>query len=82
MAQHLAECFVDLSGECPTPQALAELTLDHVKGRFDVGSLVVVLQKLRTIERVKVVHACPVLTSRHSYRENPASRIRLAPSCL
>ena len=43
MTKHLTKRFVDLRRERPTAQALTELRLDHVKGRFHVGSLVIVL---------------------------------------
>ena len=45
MTEHLAQCFVDLPGQTLTPQPLTKLRLDHAKGRFDVGSLMVVLQE-------------------------------------
>ena len=45
VTKHFTQRFVDLRRECATPQPLTKLTLDHVKGRFDVGPLVVVLSK-------------------------------------
>jgi len=68
VTQHLAQCLVDLRRECSTSQALTKLTLDHVKRGFDVGPLVVVLQKLRAIERVKVAHPRPQLRLRRMDR--------------
>ena len=45
-----------------TPHSLREaLTLYHVKRGFDVGSLVIVLQKLRTVQTIKVIHPRPEL---------------------
>ena len=77
MAKHLAECLIDLCRERATPQALTKLCFDHVERRFDVGPLVIVLQKLCTIERVKMVHPRPELRLlRHSYR------VSLAPSLI
>ena len=43
VAQNLAECFVDLSSQCPTAQPLPKLRFDHVERGFDVRPLVVVL---------------------------------------
>ena len=40
MRQHLAESFVDLSRAALASQTVAELSFDHVKGRFDVAPFV------------------------------------------
>ena len=47
------EGLVDLRRERPTSQSLTDLTLDRRKRRFDIGSFVIVLQKLRTVKRVE-----------------------------
>ena len=49
MAEHLAECFVNLPCQTFTPEPLTKLRLDHAKRRFDVGSLMVVLQEFVTV---------------------------------
>ena len=43
MTKHLTQGFVNLRRERLAAESLTKLRLDHVKGRFDVGSLVIVL---------------------------------------
>ena len=64
MTKHLTQCLINLRSERLTPQPLTKLTLDHVKGRLDIGSLVIVLQELRSIHHVEVIHPRPQLRLR------------------
>ena len=56
MAEHLAECFVNLCGGGLASQSLAKLRLNHAESRFDVGSFVIVIQKLSPLEIVVEEH--------------------------
>jgi hypothetical protein len=46
LTKHLAQSVVNPRRERSTSQALTEFRLDHVKRGFDVGSLVIVLQRV------------------------------------
>jgi len=63
MTQHLAECFVGLSRLCFTSQPLAELCFDHAESPFHVAALVIVNQKILTLETVIVKQLFPKLAA-------------------
>ncbi len=46
MTENFAERFVDHRNASLTAKAVSEFTLHHAERRFDVGTLVVVLQEL------------------------------------
>ena len=62
MREHLTQRLVDLRRLGLAPQAFAELRLNHREDRLDVAALVVVLQKLFTLELVEVINARPQRT--------------------
>ena len=41
VAEHLAEYLVELPNIALAPDGIAELRLDHTKGRFYIGALVI-----------------------------------------
>ena len=59
VAEHFAQRFVNLRGHGLAPQPLTELRLDHMKGRFDVGPLVIVRQEFFAMQAVEMEHAIP-----------------------
>ncbi len=46
VAEHLTECFIDHRRVRLAAQGIPKLALQHAEGRFRVGTLVIVLQKL------------------------------------
>jgi len=56
MAQHFAECFVNLRRGALASQTLAKLSFDHAESRFDVASLVIVGQEFGAFEVIEVKH--------------------------
>src|SRR5437667_10362116 len=59
MTEHLTKRFVDHRGIRLAPERIAKLPLEHGKGAFDVRPLVVMLQKLISLEHEIVVHLLP-----------------------
>lgn len=50
MAQHFAECFINLCRGALASQALAKFTFDHAENSFDVAPLVVVGQEFGALK--------------------------------
>jgi hypothetical protein len=59
MTQDFAECLIYLRCKRSTPQPLTKLRFDHVERGFDIAALVIVLEKLRPIQSVEVIHPRP-----------------------
>jgi len=59
MAEHLAECFVNLCRLCPATQSVAELRLYHAERGFNVAALVIILHEPLLIVREVVIHLLP-----------------------
>ena len=59
MAEHLHERPIDSGGVRLGTYLVAELGLDHVEGRLNVATLMVVPVELRLIESEEMVHLLP-----------------------
>ena len=59
VAEHLAQGLIDHRSVGFASQGISKLAFNHAKGGFDVGSLVVVLQKLAALELEVMVHLFP-----------------------
>src|ERR1041384_7505091 len=57
MAQHLAECFIDLRRLGFASEAIAKLCLDHHERGFDVAAFVVVLHEPLLVVAIEKEHA-------------------------
>jgi len=59
MTQHFTKRFVDHRNVGLAAKTVSEFALHHGERGFDVATLVVVLQELRTLELKVVVHLLP-----------------------